>query len=111
MEEFSDAAVSLPEAQALGRTVYMTDDPSLSIGAARVVIVQTDGKTLIAAIDFARGSLEKPPTDRELENKLRDLCRYGRSGCAAEPLIDAIWALDQAHVAGALMTLAQGTAN
>ena len=75
MEEFSDAAVSLPEAQALGRTVYMTDDPSLSIDAARVVIVQTDGKTLTAAIDFARGSLEKPPTDRELENKLRDLCR------------------------------------
>ena len=111
LEEFSDAAVSLPAAQALGRKVCMIDDPSLSIDAARVVITQTGGKTLMVAIDFARGSLDKPLTDRELEVKLQDLCRYGRSGCAAEPLIDAVWALERAHDAGALMVLAQGTAN
>ena len=89
--------MSLPAVQALGRKVCMSDDPSLSIDAARVVITQTGGKTLMAAIDFARGSLDKPLTDRELEVKLMALCRYGRSGCAAEPLIDAVWALERRH--------------
>jgi 2-methylcitrate dehydratase PrpD len=111
LEEFSDVAVSRHEVRALGQKVTFTDDPSLTIDAARVVITQHSGKTLTAAIDFARGSLEKPLTDGELENKLRDLCRYGRSGCAAEPLIDAVWALEQASDAGALMTLAQGAAH
>lgn len=108
LEEFSDAAVAQPSVQALGRKVCFTDDASLSIDAARVIITQTGGRTLTAAIDFARGSLHKRLTDSEIEEKLRALCRYGRSGCEPEPLIDAVWGLDGVADVSLLMNLAQG---
>jgi 2-methylcitrate dehydratase PrpD len=110
LEEFSDAAVAQPAVQALGRKVCFTDDASLSIDAARVIITQADGQTLTSAIDFARGSLHKPLTDSEIENKLRALCRYGRSGCEPQPLIDAVWGLDGAADVSLLMGLARGGA-
>lgn len=108
LTEFSDAAVAQLDVQALGNKVHFSDDASMSIDAARVVVTHINGHTLSSEVTHARGCLEKPLTDRELEEKLRDLCRYGRSGCAPEPLIDAIWALEQAQDAGALMHLAQG---
>jgi 2-methylcitrate dehydratase PrpD len=111
LEEFSDAAVAQPSVQALGRKVYFTDDASLSIDAARVTVTQTDEQTLTAAIDFARGSLNKPLTDSEIEEKLRALCRYGRSGCEPEPLIDAVWGLDGVGDVSVLMDLAQGVSD
>jgi 2-methylcitrate dehydratase PrpD len=110
LEEFSDAAVAQTDVQALGRKVCFTDDASLSIDAARVIVTQTSGQTLTSAIDFARGSLSRPLTDIEIENKLRALCRYGRSGCEPEPLIDAVWGLDGVADVGVLMRLAEGAA-
>lgn len=108
LEEFSDAAVAQPGVQALGRKVCFNDDASLSIDAARVTVTQAGGRTLSATIDVARGSLQKPLTDSAIENKLRALCRYGGSGCEPAPLIDAVWALDGAADASALMALARG---
>jgi 2-methylcitrate dehydratase PrpD len=110
LEEFSDAAVAQADVQALGRKVCFTEDASLSIDAARVIITQAGGQTLMAAIDCARGSLHKPLTDSEIENKLRALCRYGRSGCEPEPLIDAVWGLDGVADVGVVMDLARGAA-
>ncbi len=109
LAEFSDHAVAQDDVQALGHKLCFSDDAALSIDAARVVITHHNGPTLTATISHARGCLAKPLTDRELEAKLRELCRHGRSGCAAEPLIDAIWSLEQASDAGALMHLAQGS--
>jgi 2-methylcitrate dehydratase PrpD len=108
LEEFSDTAVARADVQALGRKVCFTDDASLSIDAARVIITQTSGETLTSEFDFARGSLHKPLTDSEIENKLRALCRYGRSGCAPEPLIDAVWGLDGTADVSVLMGLVRG---
>ncbi len=110
LDEFSDAAVARADVQALGRKVCFTEDETFSIDAARVIITQTDGQTLTSVIDFARGSLKKPLTDGEIEQKLRALCRYGRSGCKPDALIDAVWGLDGAADVGLLVDLAQGVA-
>lgn len=110
LAQFSDAAVAQPLVQALGGKVCFTDDEHLSVDAARVVVTLAGGQPLSAAVDFARGCLERPLSDDDLEAKLKELCRYGQSGCHTEPLIDAIWSLEQASDAGALMKLAAGVA-
>jgi 2-methylcitrate dehydratase PrpD len=110
LEEFSDAAVGRSEVQALGKVLSFVDDASYSIDAAQVNITLSDGRRLNKKIDFAKGSLEKPLSDADLEDKLRVLCRYGRSGCDPSPLIDALWSLDQSADVASLMALSTGKA-
>jgi hypothetical protein len=50
--------------------------------------------------------LAAPLTDADLENKLRELCLWGATGCKAQPLIDALWSLEDGNDAGSLMLLA-----
>ena len=109
LDEFSDAAVARADVQALGAKLHMTDDDSISMDGVRISISLAGGQTRSATIAHARGSLGNPLSDRDLEDKLKELCRYGQSGCDAERLIEAVWSLDRAADAGTLVTLAAGT--
>ncbi len=106
LAEFSDAAVADTRVRALGAKLAFIDDAAMSVDAARVCVTFTDGSTLDAHINAARGSLGNPLSDAELETKLRTLCGYGRSGVDANRLIDAVWTLENSSDAGALMRLA-----
>lgn len=108
MREFSDTAVADPAIQALGRKLRFIDDETLSIDAIRMTVLLEGGRRLEASIDHALGSLKNPMSDRALEEKLRELCRAGGSGCDPAPLIDALWGLDRAADAGVLLKLAAG---
>jgi hypothetical protein len=66
------------------------------------------GRELSQVVDHARGGAQRPLTDADLERKLKDLAEYGNSRCEPQPLIDAIWSLERADDAGALMALAAG---
>jgi hypothetical protein len=57
-------------------------------------------------VKHARGSAQRPMSDRELEYKLRINARSWERDYDAEPLIAAIWGLDNNSDAGKLMTLA-----
>jgi hypothetical protein len=76
------------------------------VESAHVRIFFTSRETLSRTIDVSLGSLGAPLSDQFLENKLRELVAYGRSGCEPQPLLDALWALDHSTDAGALMRLA-----
>ena len=106
LEEFSDAAVQDPAVRALGAKVRFVDDAGMTVDAARLSIRYADGSTLDAFVPFARGSLGRPLSDAELEDKLRELCRYSGAKVQAQPLIDALWSLDEAADAAAVMALA-----
>jgi hypothetical protein len=54
----------------------------------------------------ARGSLEAPLADADLEAKLRALAVYGGSSCSRQPLIDALWQLESSTDASVPMRLA-----
>ncbi len=108
LAEFSDAAVRNPELRALGSKVCFVDDDSLAVEAARVTLTLQGAAPLTVAVDVARGASAKPLTDQDLEEKLRVLCRDGGSGCNPARLIDAVWSLDTAEDAGAIMRLAAG---
>lgn len=110
LEDFSDSAVMDPALRMLGAKVKFRDDDSFTIDAARVVINRENAPTIESSVAIARGALGCPLSDQDIETKLRDLCRYGRSDCNPEPLIDAVWALEKLDNANALMRLAAGTA-
>ncbi len=94
--QFTDAAVSDPAAVALRPRVSVLHDAAMPVGAARVAIRLHDGQALEAAVEHARGSLERPLTDAELEHKLITLAVAGCPALDPAPLIDAVWSIESA---------------
>ncbi len=68
------------------------------------------GRVLSRKVVAARGSLASPLADAELEAKVRELAKYGGSGCSPEPLIDALWKLESTPDASLPMRLASSIA-
>jgi 2-methylcitrate dehydratase PrpD len=95
VEQFTDAAVSAPTVRDLRGRVVIEDDPTFLIGRARVTIEMVDASVLTADVEQARGSIERPMTDADLETKLIELARHGSPSVATAELIDAIWSIDR----------------
>ena len=108
LAEFSDEAVADPVLRALGEKICFVEDSDYGVEAATVKVHWSDGFTLSRKVDVPMGSTGKPLTDKQIEDKLRTLCVYGGSGVQVDPLIDAVWSLDRAPNAGALMTFVAG---
>jgi 2-methylcitrate dehydratase PrpD len=106
LAEFTDAAVADPLLRAFASRLDFVDDVAFSVEAAQVTLVLRSGETMSRRIDAARGSLQAPLTDTDLEDKLRELAEYGGSGCRPDPLIDALWALESAPDSSLPMHLA-----
>lgn len=104
LHEFSPEVVMLPEVKALRARVAAVLDDRMPTGASRVSVTTTDGRTLEATVVHARGSIEKPLTDADIEAKARALAA-GKS-CDIEKLIAANWSLDKAPGVAELMRAA-----
>jgi 2-methylcitrate dehydratase PrpD len=94
--QYTDRAVSDPVTLALRARVTVQHDGTMPVGAARVAVCLHDGQAFEAAVEHARGSLESPLTDDELEQKLFTLAAYGCPALDAAPLADAIWSIENA---------------
>ncbi|WP_200950305.1 MmgE/PrpD family protein [Devosia sp. Root635] len=107
LDQFSDAWVDREDVIALRGRVHLADDAALPVGTARLFARTNDGRVFRVEIAEARGSRSRPLSDAEIEEKLRQLCQHGCPGLDPSPLIDAVWSLDDAADAGALMRLAR----
>jgi 2-methylcitrate dehydratase PrpD len=105
VKEYSDACVNDPAVLALRRKVEAEDDASIPADAAVVSVRTASGETLTAHVAHARGSLARPLSDRELEEKLRELAAYGAPGVDAERVIEANWAIDRMQSVADVMAL------
>ncbi|VTU45679.1 MmgE/PrpD family protein (plasmid) [Variovorax sp. SRS16] len=110
LDEFSDACVAEPHWRAFADRLVFIDDAKYGIESATVTLRLRDGRALSHHVEAARGSLDAPLRDEDLEHKLIELAAWGGSGCATAPLIGALWSLDGREDAGTLMPLAAGTA-
>jgi hypothetical protein len=95
-------------ASRLSNAVSFRGEPGWGVEAADITLVMKDGTKRHRFIEAAKGSLQAPLPDQQIEDKLRELCRWGASGCDAQPLIAALWSLDSAQDAGRVMPLAAG---
>lgn len=60
---------------------------------------------LAAHVHHARGSLERPLSDAEIETKARELAALGESGIEIAPIIDGVWAMERSDDVGQIMKL------
>jgi 2-methylcitrate dehydratase PrpD len=104
--QYTDSAVNDPLTLALRTRVSVRDDGTMPVGAARVALRLHGGQEFEAAVEHARGSLERPLTDAELEQKLVTLAAYGCPLLDTAPLVDAIWSIEEAGDAGDLVRCA-----
>jgi len=101
--EFSQACVMSTEAVAFRDRVRARRDDAMPTGAARVQVQTAHGQHYECTVEHARGSIESPLTDADIESKVRALAAMGGSGCDVDGLIRHAWCLDEADdVAGFL---------
>ena len=68
-----------------------TTDPAIGKVQARVAIVLKNGERLAVFVEHAVGSVEKPMSDSELEDKFRGLAEGIRSADETRRTIDLCW--------------------
>jgi 2-methylcitrate dehydratase PrpD len=107
LAEFSDEAVNRKDVLWLREKIEVLVDETSMVGAAHVVAKCANNIRLEATVKHARGDAERPLSDKDIEDKFRNLIVYGRSGLDPEPIIDAIWRLDQIEDVSEIMALAR----
>jgi 2-methylcitrate dehydratase PrpD len=79
--EYSDEVVTDPEIVALRRKVRAEASTGIHEDQVDITLTTTDGRTHHLFVEHAIGSLGRPLSDQELDQKVRDLC---------EPVIGAV---------------------
>ncbi len=93
--QFTDACVREPAIVELRRKVATQADTTCDKAEAHVEIALKDGRRLARHIAHATGSLEKPMTDADIEQKFHELAASSRSECDAWDVIEIAWSLDR----------------
>lgn len=99
---FAYALVRDPEVVALRDGVTVTADPSVRKLEARVTIRLRNGTVLEKHVEHALGTVERPMSDRDLEEKFMSLTDGVLSARAARRVIDLCWRVEQLDDAGEL---------
>ncbi|MCK8787662.1 MmgE/PrpD family protein [Roseomonas sp. NAR14] len=108
--EFEDGAVWDPAVAALRGRVRAVLDDAMPRGAVAVTVALANGRSETVRVEAARGSLEQPLSDAELEAKFRDNAALGGTTDAASAQIAAVWGLEEAGALGRLLGLMAGRA-
>jgi 2-methylcitrate dehydratase PrpD len=108
LSEFSDESTRDASLRALREKVSLVDDASYAVESASVTVHLAGEKPCSRRIDQAYGSSARPLSDSALEQKVKDLVEHGGSRCDPQPLIEAVWSLERAEDAGAVVKLAAG---
>lgn len=103
--QFSDETVVKPEVVALRDKVSYEIDPGLLEDQAEVCLEMKDGNRRSIFVDTTIGSIRKPLSDRDLEDKFRDLVDPYLSRARQNAIIDFCWTLDRQEHIGRLAEL------
>ena len=101
--EFAHETVVRPDIARLRQKVRAELDARMPDGATRVTLRLWSGEVLTETVVSPRGSQAAPLSDRDLEDKLREGVRTGRSDWDADRVIDAVWRLDTVDDVGDLL--------
>jgi len=101
--EFARETVLRPDIARLRQKVRAELDARMPDGAARVTLRLSSGEVLAETVASPRGSQAAPLSDRDIEEKLREGVKTGRSDWDADRVIDAVWRLDAVDDVGDLV--------
>jgi 2-methylcitrate dehydratase PrpD len=104
--EFSEEMVHDPAVVALRALTQARLNADSPRGAATATVRTIDGQTLESTVLHARGSIERPLSDHDIEAKVRELARHGAFAGQIDQVIAAVWRLDtMATIAPLIATL------
>lgn len=93
VRQYLDDRVKAPEVIALRDKVEIKTDESIKPDQARVKVTLTAGKRYETFVEKARGSLERPLSDSELDVKFRALASTELEPSQIDKLAQACWSL------------------
>lgn len=102
---FTDARVQDPRVGVLRRKIVLRVDPTLGVEAARITLRTTDAREHTIDVKHARGGLERPLTDAELESKFESLAASRISRGARTALVDKIWTIESSANIAEILSL------
>jgi 2-methylcitrate dehydratase PrpD len=94
LREFSEQTVHDPAVVSLRSRTRAALDANSPRGAATATVRTVDGRTMTATVSHARGSMERPLSDQDIEAKVRDLAEHGAFQGSMDDVIAAVWRLD-----------------
>ena len=100
LAEFSDAAVNDTAIRSVRDRVSADRDESIADRAVAVEVMLRNGERLSKTVENAIGTIERPLSDRDLEEKFRDQAQQRLSSRRIEELIDLCWRIDWLDRAG-----------
>ena len=107
--EFSDRCVNDARVVALRERVHARADDAVAEASADVTITTRDGRSLHKRVEHALGSVERPMTDEDLEQKFRGLVEPVLGKVAGDTLIALCREVPRAENVRALVAAARPT--
>ena len=105
--EYDDAIVRRDDVVALRRKVVATADEKVREESADVAVILKDGRKVHVFVEHTIGSLERPLSDADLEDKFHSLADAVIGKAKATALIDACWKLGGAKNVSAIVDAAR----
>ena len=100
--QYTDARVTDPQVERFRDRIAVGTDPAVGKEQARVRISLVSGAAHEMFVEQARGSLERPLSDAEIEAKFRSLAANELDPTAIEQLIGRCWSLASLPDAGVI---------
>ena len=106
-QQYSDAVVNQPDVVELRRKIAATVDVNIDEASADVTAMMTDGRREHVFVEHAIGSLQRPMTDAQLEQKFKALSEPVIGAAKTDALIAAAWKIGDAADVRALTARAR----
>lgn len=100
LREFTDETVNDPSVRAVRERVTAVSDSAVADDAVVVEVTLKSGERVSKAVDHAIGNLERPLSDRALEEKFRDQAGLLFAPRRVEELIGLCWRIDELDQVG-----------
>lgn len=104
-DHFTDTVVRSPDVAELRKRIEVVESPDIRPEGAAVELVLADGTRHSTTVEHARGSIRRPMSDADVEDKMIALAGPHLGEPTARSLIDAVWTLDRSDDAASLLAL------
>lgn len=95
VKEFDTQCIEDPAVARMRESAVVVVNDAYAMDEAQVNVTMADGSVVTAHVEHAIGSLERPMTDRALEDKLRSLAEDVLTQAEIADLVARLWALDR----------------
>jgi 2-methylcitrate dehydratase PrpD len=95
IQEYTDEAVREPAIKRVRELATAVGDPAITEDQARIEVDLADGRTLTKFVEASLGNVNRPLTDRQLDDKFRDQAVLALPSKQVEALIPLCWRIDE----------------